>query len=75
LNSNALNVAAGFLVPVVLIGHVRASSQELLVAGWYVGLTAVVLGAAYAQRGLRRAVGWGIVAAYLVFVAVLAVLS
>ncbi len=73
LNSNALNVLAGFLLPVMLIAHAGRSSGAILVTAWYAGLTAVVLGVTYLHRGLRRAAGWGIVAAYFVFVAVVVV--
>lgn len=72
LNSNALNVAVGFLIPVLLLGIGRPGSQETLVAGWYAGLTVAVLVITYVRRGLGRSMGWLIVAAYLVFVAVLA---
>ena len=75
LNSNALNVAAGFLVPSVLIGIGRGSVQEALIALWYAGLTAVVLLFAYGHRGLRRPVGWLIVAAYAAFIIVLTAMS
>jgi cation:H+ antiporter len=71
LNSNALNVAAGFLLPAVLIGVGHRSGRETLVAGWYAGLTLVVLAVAHRQRGLRRPAGWLVIAAYLAFVAVL----
>lgn len=75
LNSNALNVAAGYLLPAVLLGIEKRSVQETLAAAWYVGLTAAVLLAAYARRGLRRPVGWLVLAAYLAFVAILTAVS
>ncbi|HVC14412.1 MAG TPA: hypothetical protein VND62_06090 [Acidimicrobiales bacterium] len=75
LNSNALNVAAGFLFPSVLLGLGRVSGQVTFVAGWYAGLTVLVLLIAYARRGLGRAVGWLIVAAYLAFVVILVATS
>ena len=43
-----------------------------LVASWCAGLTALVLGFAYLQRGLRPAAGALIVTAYLAFAATLA---
>lgn len=43
LNSNTLNVAAGLLIPAAVIGLGRTSSQTILTAIWYVGLTAVIL--------------------------------
>ncbi len=70
-NSNALNVAAGLLLPAVFLGTGRASAQETLVVAWYVGLTAAVLAIAYRRRGLSRAAGWVIIGAYVAFVSVL----
>lgn len=70
-NSNALNVAAGLLLPAVLLGTGHRSGLETLVVVWYGGLTAVVVGLAYASRGLGRTAGWLIIAAYGAFVAAL----
>ena len=74
-NSNALNVAAGLLLPAVFLGTGRASAQETLVVAWYVGLTAAVLAIAYRRRGLSRAAGWVIIGAYVAFVSVLITVS
>ncbi|MGD1034630.1 MAG: hypothetical protein ABR977_09385 [Candidatus Dormibacteria bacterium] len=72
--SNALNVAAGLLIPTLFIQLGKPSGQALLVAAWYVGLTYVTLALAYTGRGLRRWAGWVIIAGYAAFVvAVLAV--
>ena len=57
LNSNSLNVTAGLLIPAAIIGLAKPSGSGLLVAGWYVGLTALTLVLAYAGHGLRRASG------------------
>jgi cation:H+ antiporter len=75
LNSNTINVTAGLLIPATVIGLARPNGSGLLVAGWYVGLTALTLTLAYADRGLRRAAGWLIIVVYLVFVALLLVRS
>jgi cation:H+ antiporter len=75
LNSNTINVTAGLLIPATVIGLARPNGSGLLVAGWYVGLTALTLTLAYADRGLRRAAGWLIIVVYLVFVALLLVTS
>jgi cation:H+ antiporter len=69
LNSNALNVAVGLLLPATVVGLGRPSRDGTLVAAWYVGLTLLALGLAYRDRGLRRGVGLLIVAAYAAFVA------
>ncbi len=71
MNSNALNVAAGLLLPAVFLG-IGANASVSLVAAWYVGLTVLVVGFAYIHRGLRRSAGGLIIAAYLVFVATVA---
>jgi Ca2+/Na+ antiporter len=68
LNSNTLNVVAGLLLPATFIGLARASGPTVLIAGAYLGLTALTLGLAYAGRGLRRWAGWLIIAGYAAFV-------
>jgi cation:H+ antiporter len=75
LNSNALNVTAGLLLPGILVGLGAPSGQATLVAAWYLGLTAVTLACAYAGRGLDRAHGALIIGGYLAFVAAVIVAS
>jgi cation:H+ antiporter len=75
LNSNALNVTVGLLLPGVLVGLGAPSGQGTLVAAWYLGLTAVTLACAYAGRGLRRAHGALIIGGYLAFVATVLIAS
>ena len=67
LNSNTLNVLAGLLLPATVLGLARPSGQTTLMAGWYVGLTALTVALAYADRGLRRWSGWLIVVCYGAF--------
>ena len=67
LNSNALNVTIGLLIPAAVTGLGRPSGQAALIAAWYTGLTAVVLVFAYRDRGIGRAAGILVIAAYLVF--------
>ena len=69
MNSNALNVAAGLLLPGMIVGLGGSSGPATLIAGWYFGLTAFALGCAYLGRGLRRWHGTLIIGAYLAFVA------
>jgi cation:H+ antiporter len=75
MNSNALNVVAGLLLPAAVAGIGVASGQATLVAAWYVGLTAFALAGAYRSRGLHRGSGALIVGAYLVFAVTLAVVA
>jgi cation:H+ antiporter len=71
LNSNALNVLAGLLIPGAIVGLGAPSGQTTFVAVCYLGLTAAALGIAYLDRGLRRFPGVLIVAAYVAFVLLL----
>jgi cation:H+ antiporter len=73
LNSNALNIAVGLLLPAAITGLGPRTGQGVLVAGWYAGLTVVALAFAYRDRGLTRMPGAVIIGAYLVFVAALIV--
>ena len=75
LNSNALNVTVGLLLPGVLVGLGAPSRQGTLVAAWYLALTAVTLAGAYAGRGLSRSHGLLIISGYLTFVAALLIAS
>jgi len=67
LNSNALNVLAGLLLPATITGLGAPSPQTTLVAVWYLGLTLAALAYAYRDSGVRRATGALIIGAYLVF--------
>ncbi|HVC22598.1 MAG TPA: hypothetical protein VNH82_04130 [Candidatus Dormibacteraeota bacterium] len=75
LNSNTLNVLAGFLIPSALLGLTRPSNPATLIAAWYVGLTVLTLALAYATRGLRTWSGWMIIGAYVGFVIALLAIS
>ncbi len=71
LNSNALNVVVGLLIPGTIIGLGAPSGHATLTGVWYAGLTVVALAFAYGDHGLRRDAGALIVAGYLVFVSTL----
>ena len=73
LNSNAINVVAGLLIPASLAGLGPRSGQGTLVAAWYAGLTVLALALAFRGRGLSRASGAAIIAGYLAFVTALIV--
>jgi hypothetical protein len=72
LNSNAINVVAGLLIPASITGLGPRSGQGTLVAAWYAGLTVLALAFAYRGRGLGRVSGAAIIAGYLAFVTALA---
>jgi cation:H+ antiporter len=67
MNSNALNVAVGLMIPGIVLGLGASSGETSLVAAWYLGLTVFALLAAYAAHGLRRWHGGLIIAGYIVF--------
>lgn len=71
LNSNALNVLAGFLVPAVILGLGESSGSVTLVASWYLALTALALLLAFRRGGLGRLSGSVIIGGYLAFAVVL----
>jgi cation:H+ antiporter len=71
LNSNALNVIAGLLLPAVLTGLGAPSGEDTMIALWYVGLTVISLSLAYRDRGLRRGAGLVIIGGYVIFVVLL----
>jgi cation:H+ antiporter len=71
LNSNALNVLAGLLIPGAIVGLGAPSDQTTFLAASYLGLTAAALAIAYLDHGLRRLPGALIIAAYVAFVVVL----
>ena len=72
LNSNAINVLAGLLVPASVTGLGLRSGQATLTAAWYAGLTVLALAFAYRGRGLGRLPGAVIIGGYLAFVTALA---
>lgn len=71
LNSNAINVTLGLLVPATAAGLAKPTTTTTLVAAWYLGLTGLTLLAALVDRGLRRSRGFVIVCGYLAFVGAL----
>jgi cation:H+ antiporter len=75
LNSNALNVVAGLLIPGTLLGLGPPAGSILLVTAWYAGLSLAVLALAWRHRGLTRPTGIAIVIAYAAFTVSLIVAS
>jgi cation:H+ antiporter len=67
LNSNTLNVTAGLLLPGTITGLGPPSAHSVLIAVWYLGLTAAAVGVACRDSGVRRATGALIIGSYLVF--------
>jgi cation:H+ antiporter len=72
LNSNALNLCAGLLVPALFVGLRAYGSSGVLVAAWSAALTVGTLLLAFWARGLTRGAGAVVVVGYLALVAVLA---
>jgi len=68
LNSNAINVAVGLLIPATIIGMTDPSTSGLVVVVSYVAISAVTLVLAYANRGLGRGSGLLIMILYAGFV-------
>lgn len=75
MNSNALNVAGGLMIPGAAAGLGTSSAGGTLAAAWYLGLTAFALACAYSAAGLRRAHGIVIIASYAAFVALVVVIA
>ena len=75
LNSNAINVLAGLLIPTTILGLAPASTTTTFIAACYLAMTALALATAYVHRGLSRGAGVAIVAAYAVFAVVLVALA
>jgi cation:H+ antiporter len=75
LNSNALNVFAGLLIPTTILGLGAPSTQTTFVAASYLAMTVLALVTAYLNRGLRRGPGLVIIGAYLLFAGVLIAIS
>jgi len=75
LNSNALNVIAGLLVPATITGLGAPSGQANLIALWYLALTVIALAYAYRYSGMSRATGALIIGAYLVFLGSLLIVA
>jgi len=67
LNSNALNVTAGLLIPATITGLGPPSPHAVLIAVWYLVLTLASLAFAYRDSGVSRVTGALIIGAYLVF--------
>jgi cation:H+ antiporter len=67
LNSNTLNVTAGLLLPATIIGLGPPSVHSVLIAVWYLGLTAISMAFTYRDGGVSRATGVLIIGSYLVF--------
>jgi len=72
LNSNAVNVLVGLIIPAVVAAGATLSRDAVLITAAYVGLTLVTIALAWAGRGLGRWAGAFIIALYIAFVAVLA---
>jgi cation:H+ antiporter len=68
--SNTINLVGGVLIPALFIGLAASSGSVHFDLAWLGGMTAFVLVALAAPRGLGRAAGATVIALYLIFVAV-----
>jgi cation:H+ antiporter len=71
MNSNALNVAAGLLIPGVIVGLGAPVAGATFTAAGYLTILAMALLLAYRAAGLRRIHGALILGVYLAFVVIL----
>lgn len=71
LNSNAINVTAGLLVPATILGIGSTTAGVVLVAAFYLAVTVITIAFAFADGGLRRPAAAGIIGAYIIFVLIL----
>ncbi|MHB8436709.1 MAG: sodium:calcium antiporter [Acidimicrobiales bacterium] len=69
MNSNALNVVAGLLIPSVVLGINPGGSESLNIAWWYGAMTLGCLAVFFLRRGLSRGLGALILIIYVAFVA------
>lgn len=70
-NSNAINMIVGLTLPAAILGLGAPSQDAGFVALFYLGLTAFAVALALQAKGLNRRSGSAIIAAYVVFAAVL----
>ncbi|HLX77290.1 MAG TPA: hypothetical protein VKR27_00270, partial [Acidimicrobiales bacterium] len=70
-NSNALNIAIGYLLPATIIGIGTVSAHVTLVASWYLAMAVGLVVATQFGAGVSRRIGAMIVVAYAAFVIVL----
>lgn len=75
LNSNAINIVAGLLIPTVFLRIGRPSLETTYITLSYLTMTLLAVGGCYRARGLSRPLGATIVAAYAAFVGVLLAIS
>lgn len=75
LNSNALNVTAGLLLPATITGLGAPSGRSNLIAVWYLFLTVIALAFAYRDGGMSRAAGVLVIGAYVVFLGSLLIVA
>ncbi len=71
LNSNAINVIVGLTLPAAILGLGAPSRDAGFVGLFYLGLTAFAIALALQAKGLNRRSGSAIIAAYVLFVALL----
>jgi cation:H+ antiporter len=71
MNSNALNVSVGLLLPGVIAGLGSPTAGSTFTAAAYLAVTGLVLLFAWVSAGLRRSQGAVVIGVYVAFVAIL----
>jgi cation:H+ antiporter len=71
LNSNTLNILAGFCLPALLLGFAPPSPQIVFCAFWLFGMKLVALVAASHRHGLHRVGGALLLVLYFIFALVI----
>jgi cation:H+ antiporter len=68
-NSNTINLAAGVILPALILAPALPGAGGRLELGWLVGMTVLCLVLLARTRGMGRAAGLAVIAGYLGFVA------
>lgn len=74
LNSNSINIGVGLCIPALLVGLPGRTNTAILESLWLLATTLLAVTLTYFRGGLLRKEGVGVIAAYLLFLALLLVL-
>lgn len=71
LNSNSINIGVGLCLPALLVGLPGRTNTAILESLWLLATTLLAVTLTYFRGGLLRKEGVGVIAAYLLFLALL----